>query len=534
QVVQWGIGPAALDAAQRPLVVDALLVLAETVTFGVYVLTIVLMLFAPIARAWRLVPVPDRSAVHLSGGLLLGSLVGYMSSPRWREFSWPDGLTTVVEQVGAFVVCLVLLWLTRSVYWQRDRSPPPLARTMKFGRYPLIGLMVIRYLLMATAVLGLVAILFGRYGFDLLVTNIVVSVAITLGLGYLGLSLLSRLLNWLMLLSFWRTRYGLRMLQLNRARSLLAALLGPLGLLATLIIIAWVWGASVSATTGWLARFWADGVTVGDFTLSPKKLLLAVFIWWLVTFLARKLREITVSSVMPSLEVPQSSAYAIGAMIKYAGVIFAALFAVAALGVTANNMAIVLSALSVGIGFGLREIVNNFVSGLILIVEQPIKVGDWIKVGEFEGTVTEVNIRSTEIRSFVGAAIIVPNAQLLTSAVVNNTHETNRGRVDIKLPLPLDVDLGRARDVALAVVENNSHRNDEEPRFLVQQFMPDRIDAELRVFLKDITYCAAFASEVRIEVRQALHDAGIDLPLPKRQIVSEVSDASTAKIVATD
>jgi small-conductance mechanosensitive channel len=125
-------------------------------------------------------------------------------------------------------------------------------------------------------------------------------------------------------------------------------------------------------------------------------------------------------------------------------------FALSALGIGIERIAWVASALSVGIGFGLQAIVQNFISGLILLAERPVKVGDWVVLGNAEGDIRRINVRATEIQLGDRSTMIVPNSEFITKTVRNMTLSNAEGRVLIRLPMPLTTDATQVRDVMLA------------------------------------------------------------------------------------
>jgi small-conductance mechanosensitive channel len=149
--------------------------------------------------------------------------------------------------------------------------------------------------------------------------------------------------------------------------------------------------------------------------------------------------------------------------ISYLGVIIALICGLAVTGVGVQQMALVASALSVGIGFGLQQIVQNFVAGVILLVERPVKVGDWINVGGVEGDVLDIRVRATDIRGLDGSTVIVPNSSLITTNVQNKTRGGARSRIQLQVTITKAEDVGKARDAILEIAAGRPEILKEPP-----------------------------------------------------------------------
>ena len=186
------------------------------------------------------------------------------------------------------------------------------------------------------------------------------------------------------------------------------------------------------------------------------------------------------------------------------------------LGLSLSNLALIAGALSVGIGFGLQAIVSNFVAGLILLVERPIKVGDWIVIGEFEGVVKRISVRATEIQTFQFASVIIPNSELISKAVKNWTYKDKVGRIDIAVGVPYDCDLDRVRDILAACARSAPHVcANPPPRVEVRAFAPGQIALEVRCFVSEVNTYTIAATDLRLAILKTLREAGIELPAAK-------------------
>jgi small-conductance mechanosensitive channel len=191
-------------------------------------------------------------------------------------------------------------------------------------------------------------------------------------------------------------------------------------------------------------------------------------------------------------------------------------------GIGLERVAWIASALSVGIGFGLQAVVQNFVSGLILLAERPVKVGDWVSLGGVEGDIRRINVRATEIQMGDRSTVIVPNSEFITKVVRNVTHGSPLGRVQIKLALPIDTHAERVHDLMLAVFQENSEILDEP----MPDVMLDGIDATGLIF-SATGYVGSPRSAYRVrsavlfEILKQLHEAKLPLVSPPTMILKE-------------
>ena len=182
---------------------------------------------------------------------------------------------------------------------------------------------------------------------------------------------------------------------------------------------------------------------IGGVTISLANVGMAILAFAVCLLLARLVRSIVRDRVMPTVEAPMPLRQSIDAGLNYVGVIIAMLVGIGALGIDFTNLAIVLGALSVGIGLGLQNIANNVISGVVLLVERPIKAGDWVSVTGHEGFVRRINIRATEIETFQRTHVIVPNSVFLQNPVINRTYSDTSSRVEILLTVGLGTDVAK-------------------------------------------------------------------------------------------
>jgi len=258
------------------------------------------------------------------------------------------------------------------------------------------------------------------------------------------------------------------------------------------------------------------GFHLGNITISPTGLLISLAV--LVAGIA--LTKIAVrwfdGRVLQHSRLDKGVQDSLRKAGTYAGYIAAAGFALNVAGLDFSNIAIIAGALGVGIGFGLQSIVNNFISGLILLAERPIRVGDWVSVASGEGLVKRINVRATEIETFDNCTIIVPNSDLITKPVNNWTHDDTLGRFVVSVGVAYNSDVEDIRSVLLDLAK--SHRKVltyPEPSVLLTNFGLNSMSFELRGHVADIFEASVVASDIRLALVKAFREKGITMPVPQ-------------------
>lgn len=207
-------------------------------------------------------------------------------------------------------------------------------------------------------------------------------------------------------------------------------------------------GGGIGSVFGRLGGF-AQGIEVGGVTISPGAIIRSVIVLTVGLALVRAFMSWLERRYLPATDLDGSARNSAGLVARYVGIALAIIWALAALGIGMERVALLLSALSVGIGFGLQAITQNFVSGLILLAERPIKIGDWVRVGTDEGDVKRISVRSTEITLADHSTLIVPNSELITKSVLNKTLSSPLGRIQIQFSVPLETEVDRVLGIVM-------------------------------------------------------------------------------------
>ncbi|RWO24513.1 MAG: mechanosensitive ion channel family protein [Mesorhizobium sp.] len=464
---------------------------------------------------WRLIPVesgPARWLVRLTTAMAVVIGVNYFLSVVNDTMGSPLSLTIARSFVATVIVGIILILMALlKPFKATDGSWRPWPAWLRYTAVAL-GLFTI-----ATALLGYI----GLAIFVSLQVVVTGTILVTAYIGFLSARAISEEGG------FANTSIG-RWLSTNSSYE--ESALDQLGLVVSVAInlmivlvflpmILLMWGFQPGDIEAWAYKL-ATGLTVGSVTISVTGILTGIVVFIIGYFLTRWFQGWLDGSVMARGKVDTGVRNSIRLAVGYAGVALAALVGVSAAGIDLSNLALVAGALSLGIGFGLQNVVSNFVSGLILLAERPFKVGDWIVAGEISGTVKKISVRATEIETFQRQSVILPNSNLINNAVGNWTHRNKLGRIDIKVGVAYGSDVKQAHAVLLEIARGHPLvLKNPEPFVLFTNFGAAALEFEIRVFLADVMNGNIVQNDIRFAVLDEFADQHIEIPSAPRAVV---------------
>ena len=298
----------------------------------------------------------------------------------------------------------------------------------------------------------------------------------------------------------------------------LLALLHLILWIAFALVIAWVYPTLMDA----FAALVSLKFSIGTITVTPGAVITIVLIIYITLLVSRALRAFLLQEVLPYHRVEKGVQLSIARLVHYAILTVGFIVLLRVLGFGLNQITILGGALGVGIGFGLQAIVNNFVSGLILLFERPIKVGDMIDVGTQVGEVKELGLRATTVQTFDNAEVVIPNSQLISGSVTNWTLAEKKVRVRVPVGVAYEILMGCAEANPIVL-------SSPKPVALFLSFGASSLDFELRVWIANFNDKPLVLSELNQDIESEFQLAGIEIPFPQTDLHLRSVDQQAAE-----
>nr|WP_228135956.1 DUF3772 domain-containing protein [Xanthomonas sp. NCPPB 1128] len=484
----------------------------------------------PNQPSWRLFPIDDATARRLRKYTWATAALAWLSSMLLvinQAARTSDSATVAADGVIALVYGVLILATLTSLSRLRRRQyaeaaeqalanaqPPPPGQ--HGGALALIGVLV-----KVAVVVALLAALLGYLHLGLFITRQIIWITMIVGAVRLLMTFADDFALWLFASEGRIGRaangaFGVRSSRLEQAGVLTSALLRVVLLLIGIGALLMPFGTNVSIVSDWFSLL-SDGIRVSDkVVLYPGAIVRSVLVLLLGLGVMQYLHRWLTQTYLPKTELDDGSRNSISTVARYVGIILAALWALAALGIGLERIALVVSALSVGIGFGLQSITQNFVSGLILLAERPVKIGDWIKIGDQEGDVRRISVRATEIQVGDRSTLIVPNSELITKTLRNMTLAGPLGRVQIQFAVSLGTDVTKLRALLLELyAAHPGVLDDPAPSVFIDSIASGHVTLNSFAYVASPRLTYGTRSELFFALLQRLAEEGIALESPQ-------------------
>ncbi len=480
----------------------------------VVVTLVIRMLLNPCAPAQRLTQLPEKVSLLLARRLRLLSkliLLGFLMFIIGNVHDFPEHITGVLRNIYLFLLVLNLSWVVWLFRYYEGVS----------------NIHFIRALIIVGLLGSLVADWFGYFN---LANYILIGITGSILLWAFTIFLLRVWTDLLDSLDEGRSRWQ-RAIRKRIGVKEQEYLPGSIWFRFTFAILIWsafavallkIWGLP-DTTLIWLRDTVTEGFDIGTVRVVPGKVVLALLMFAVMLSIIGWIKRRMEKSWLNRSRMDHASKESMISLTGYFAVAMAFLLALSMAGVELANIALIAGALSVGIGFGLQNIVNNFISGVILLFERPIKTGDWIVVGGTEGYVKKISIRSTQIQTFDRSDVIVPNSELISTQVTNWMFRDKLGRVIVPIGVAYGTDVELVKQILLDIAYQHPSVITKSPIIskpwvLFRTFGDSSLNFELRCYIRAVDDRLSVISDINFAIDKAFRDADIQIPFPQRDV----------------
>ena len=475
--------------------------------------------FAPRAPQWQLVATSDAAAVRLCGLVILLAFIYSVTTLLYlttRLIQAPFALTIAVALPSSLLIAGLVIALLRTPFGATKAASPRLFKLIRMVIWAIVGAILV------CAIAGYLPL--ARFlSQQLIVTGSILAFVYLLLLWVDGFA--QGLSDDGTIVGGWlRKSAGLERARREHLGLPISLFLKFAVLVMSVPLIMLQWGYSWPDIQEWYRQLFF-GLHIGNTEVTIGALLASILVFGIGYAAARLFQGWLDARVLLPAGISGGVRNSIRTGIGYTGIVIAALAAFSYAGFNLSSIAIIAGALSVGIGFGLQNLVNNFISGLILLVERPISVGDLVVVGGEEGCVRKISVRSTELETFDGANVLIPNSYFISEKVKNWTFRNKVRRVAIPIGVAYGSDPRRVQAALLTVAgENPDILKTPEPVVTLDEFSPASINFTLYTFVGDINKAGSVRTQLSMAILDALAEAGVEIPYGQTDVAVRKMD----------
>ena len=511
------------------------IVLANLLYYALYITlirAITRVILAPWNGKWRLFNISDEKAERIFNAttlsiILLGSIACIINISSYFEIS--TELKLLLEVVSDAFKAFVIVLLTARILEEtkpKDTSVSSSETTETSSEEPEENNTSMRIIVFTSlfAIATFTISLVGYPGLATYIFNHFILSVLLLGSFIIAKKFVSDLLRRSII--FWISTFKLRKKLLSKADFTMSLLINPVLLMLFIYSLLRLWGVPSTFMLHGLKKL-IFGFKVGGIEISLVAIITGLTVFIVSLTLVRLLKKRLATNLLTRINMDEGIKHSLISGTGFIGIIISVILAIVAMGVDLSNLAVIAGALSVGIGFGLQDVIKNLVSGIIILFERPFKVGDWVIIGGEEGKIKQINIRSTELETWTRQSVIIPNATLISSSLINLTHDNNWQRQTIKVGVSYDSDANIVTSLLLECAKScKKVAKVPGPYVVFKDFGSSSLDFELRFYVSDIWSGWTASSDIRYEILRRFREENINIAYPQLVIHKSSEDTS--------
>ena len=513
------------------------IVLANLLYYALYITlarAIARVILAPWNGKWRLFNISNIKAERIFGAttlciILIGTISCITNISTY--FNITEELTLLLEVSSDAIKALTIILLTSRIFEtsqeeiENEDTTTPLVSTSNNAETENVPPSFHIILFATLFAIGTFSIsLFGYPYLATFIFNRFILSVIMLG----GFIIIRKFISDLLRRSiiFWISTFKLRKRLLSKLDFAMSLLITPILAMFFVYTLLRLWGVSGTFMLHGIKKL-IFGFKIGGIEISLIAVLTGMVVFIVSLTLVRILKNRLSNNLLSRINMDEGIKHSLISGISFIGIIISVILAIVAMGVDLSNLAVIAGALSVGIGFGLQDVIKNLVSGIIILFERPFKVGDWVIINGEEGKIKQINIRSTELETWTRQSVIIPNATLISSSLINLTHENNWQRQTIKVGVSYDSDAEVVTNILLECAKScKKVTKTPAPYVIFKDFGSSSLDFELRFYVSDIWSGWSASSDIRYEILNKFRENSINIAYPQIVVHQGSEDTS--------
>ncbi len=486
---------------------------------------IVRVTFTPFSPKWRIIEVNDDKARSLNQALIFSiaaicfvSFFQTLAAQMEYNSDIIYSLKIFANAVKAFCIIIVA---KRFLYDNQDLSDEQIAAADSDDEDDVGELSLSSKVSLTITFFMIAAFSLSLFGYirlsEFIVNRFIVS-ALVIGAFYIFDKLIRVLFHQILLFKFWIRTFKINRRSLVKSEFWFGLILTPLLFILAFLVLLAVWGVSVDILISNVKNFLV-GFNIGGIRISITSILLGLVSFFVSMAFVKLLKNSLATGNLSKIEMDEGVRNSVIAIVGFIGFVISALVAIAVMGGSFASLAIIAGALSFGAGLGLQNMVSNLVSGMTILFERPIKIGDWIIINGQEGIVKKINMRSTELETWSKSHIIIPNSDILSQSVTNLTYSNRMGRVEIQVGVGYDSNIEQVKSTLLEIAKSTPNvMANPEPSVAFTALADSSLNFQLNAYTANVYNKAAIANALREEIVTRFKKLNIEIPFPQRVV----------------